>query len=141
MKSSGSRVWFWVIDLVGAYRQLTKAQSDIHKHVLLRYNTKSGDMEFWVDLRCYFGDRIMVHKFSRIANFVVFCVLEEISGRDDHRNPPELNLQQWLAERKEKLGLEQAVVAYCAMYIDDLSGTSVGKDDKRGNTTTPTPSI
>ena len=25
-----------------------------------------------VDLRCYFGDRIMVHKFSRISNFVVF---------------------------------------------------------------------
>ena len=131
MKSSGSRVWFWVIDLVGAYRQLTKAQCDIHKQVFLWYNTESGDMEFWVDLRCYFGDRIMVHKFSRIANFVVFCVLEEISERDDHRNPRELNLQQWLAERKAKLGPEQAVLTYCAMYIDDLSGISVGENDTR----------
>ena len=77
MKSSGSRAWFWVIGLVGAYRQLTNAQCDIHKQVFLWYNTKPGDMEFWVDLRCYFGDRIMVHKFSRIANFVVFCVLEK----------------------------------------------------------------
>ena len=51
MRSSGSRVWFWVIDLVGAYRQLTKAQSDIHKQVFLWFNEKSGDMEFWVDLR------------------------------------------------------------------------------------------
>ena len=75
MRSSGSRVWFWVIDLVGAYRQLTKAQSDIHKQLFLWFNEKSGDMELWVDLRCYFGDRIMVHKFSRISNFVVFCVL------------------------------------------------------------------
>ena len=38
MKSSGSRVWFWVIDLVGAYRQLTKAQCDIRKQVFLWYN-------------------------------------------------------------------------------------------------------
>ena len=131
MKSSGCRVWFWVIDLVGAYRQLTKAQCDIHKQIFLWYNTETGDMEFWVDLRCYFGDRIMVHKFSRIANFVVFCVLEEISGRDDHLHPRELNLQQWLAERKAKLGPEQSVLTYCAMYIDDLSGISVGDDDTR----------
>ena len=131
MKSSGSRVWFWVIDLVGAYRQLTKAQCDIHKQVFLWYNVESGDMEFWVDLRCYFGDRIMVHKFSRIANFVVFCVLEEIAEREDHRSPREHNLQQWLAERKAKLGPEQAVLTYCAMYIDDLSGISVGENDTR----------
>ena len=72
-------------------------------------------MEFWVDLRCYFGVTIMVHKFSRIANFVVFCVLEEIAEREDHRNPRELNLQQWLAERKARLGPEQAVLTYCAM--------------------------
>ena len=70
MRSSGSRVWFWVIDLVGAYRQLTKDQSDIHKQVFLWFNEKSGDMEFWVDLRCYFDDRIMVERRSR----VLFCM-------------------------------------------------------------------
>jgi hypothetical protein len=94
MRSSGSRVWFWVIGLVGAYRQLTKAQSDIHKQVFLWFNEKSGDMEFWVDLRCYFGDRIMMHKFSRISNFVVFCVLQEVSKHDDHIRPKERNLKR-----------------------------------------------
>jgi len=131
MRSSGSRVWFWVIDLVGAYRQLTKAQSDIHKQVFLWFNEKSGDMEFWVDLRCYFGDRIMVHKFSRISNFVVFCVLQEISKRDDHTRPKERNLQEWLQDREAALGTDQATLTFAAMYIDDLSGISVGQDDSR----------
>ena len=127
MRSSGSRVWFGVIDLVGAYRQLTKAQSDIHKQVFLWFNEKSGDMEFWVDLRCYFGDRIMVHKFSRISNFVVFCVLQEISKREDHARPKERSLQEWLQDREAALGTDQETLAFAAMYIDDLSGISVGQ--------------
>ena len=94
MRSSGSLVWFWVIDLVGAYRQLTKAQSDIHKQFFLWFNDneKSGDMKFWVDLGCYFGDRSMVHKSSRISNFVAFCVLQKISKREDTDvNPAEIS--------------------------------------------------
>ena len=132
MRSSGSRVWFWVIGLVGAYRQLTKAQSDIHKKAFLWFNEKSGDMEFWVDLGWYFGDRIMVRKFSRISNFVVFCVIQEISKRDDHIRPKERNLHEWLQDREAALGADQAVLTFAAMYIGDLSGSiPVGQDESR----------
>ena len=117
------------IDLVGAYRQLTKAHSDIHKQVFLWFNEKSGDVKFCVDLGCYFGDRIMVHKLSRIYNFVVFCVLPEISKRDDHIRPQERNLKEWLQDREATLGADQAALTFAEMYIDGLSGISVGQGD------------
>ena len=64
LRSAGFKVYLWVIDLVGAYRQLTKATGDVHKQVMLWFDPVTGDPQFWVDMRCYFGDRIMVHKCS-----------------------------------------------------------------------------
>ena len=72
-----------------------------------------------------------MHKFSRISNFIVFCVLQEVSKRDDHIRPRERNLQEWLQDREEALGTGQAVLTFAAMYIDDLSGISVGQDKSR----------
>ena len=93
LRSAGLKVYFWVIDLVGAYRQLTKATQDVHKQVMLWFDPESGDPQFWVDMRCYFGDRIMVHKFSRVSNFIVYCVTQKVWAKDDHVNPAEPELQ------------------------------------------------
>ena len=73
----------------------------------------------------------MVNKYSRISNFVVFCVLQEISKRDDHIRQKERNLKEWLQDREAALGADQAALTFAAMYIDDLSAITVGKDESR----------
>ena len=129
LRSAGLKVYFWVIDLVGAYRQLTKATRDVHKQVMLWFDPETGDPQFWVDMRCYFGDRIMVHKFSRVSNFIVYCVTEKVWARDDHTNPAEPELKAWIARRKQSMSEpEQSSLMYAAMYIDDLGGISIGEE-------------
>ena len=114
---------------MGAYRQLTKATKDIHKQVMLWFDSDSGEPQFWVDMRCYFGDRIMVHKFSRVSNFIVYCVTEKVWAREDHTHPAEPELQQWIARRKKAMPeAEQSSLMYAAMYIDDLGGISIGEE-------------
>ena len=85
-----------------------------------------------MDLRCYFGDRIMVHKFSRISNFVVFCVLQEISNeRTAYAQRNATCMNGFKTGKQTALGTDQATLTFAAMYIDYLSGISVGHDDSR----------
>lgn len=71
----------------------------------------------------------MVHKFSRIANFIVYCVMEKVWARDDHKNPAEPELKEWIARRRKSMTeVEQSSLMYAAMYIDDLGGISIGEE-------------
>ena len=80
-------------------------------------------------MRCYFGDRIMVHKLSRVSNFIVYCVTEKVCAREDHTHPAEPELQQWIARRKKAMPeAEQSSLLYAAVYIDDLGGISIGEE-------------
>ena len=117
LRPAGLKVYFWVIDLVGAYRQLTRATQDIHKQVMLWFDPESGDPQFWVDMRCYFGGRIMVHKFSRVSNFIVYCVTEKVWARDDHMKPAGPELQQWIARRKKSNARATAVFDYVRRHV------------------------
>jgi len=85
---------------------------------MLWFDPDSGEPQFWVDMRCYFGDRIMVHKFSRVSNFIVYCATEKVWAREDHTHPAEPELQQWIARRKKAMPeAEQSSLMYAAMYI------------------------
>ena len=71
----------------------------------------------------------MVHKFSRIANFIVYCVMEKVWARDDHKNPAEPELKEWIARRRKSMTeVEQSSLMYAAMYIDDIGGISIGEE-------------
>ena len=59
----------------------------------------------------------MVHKFSRISNYIVFCVLQEISKRDDHMRPKERNLKEWLQDREAAMGANQAVLTFARSNV------------------------
>ena len=96
---------------------------------MLWFDPETGDPEFWVDLRCYFGGRIMVHKFSRVSNFIVYCATEKVWARDDHTNPAEPELKEWITRRRKSMPeAEQSSLMYAAMYIDDIGGISIGEE-------------
>ena len=132
LRSAGFKVYFWVIDLVDAYRQLTKNTGDIHKQVTMWFDPVTGDPQFWVDMRRYFGDRIMVHRCSRVSNFIVYCATGKVWARENHANPEEPKLREWIARRKATMPeAEQSSLMYAAMDIDDLGSISI--EEERAN--------
>ena len=117
LRSAGLKVYFWVIDLVGAYRQLTKATKDIHKQVMLWFDPETGDPQFWVDLRCYFEDRIMVHKFSRVSNVVVYCATEKSLGKRRPHEPSRAGTEGVDRAQKEINARGRTVVSDVRSYV------------------------
>jgi len=121
LESTGQRVYAWMYDLSAAYRQIPVA-TDLHWAQCFVWKTK-----FYVDLRGVFGDRSLVHKFTRIANLLVWVIRGRIRRRrrTAQGDLPD-NLVAWLRHRTERLGEDQAVLHWGMEYIDDYGGLSIG---------------
>ena len=130
LRSAGLKVYFWVIDLVGAYRQLTKATKGRTQtsHAVVRPRDGRPAIlgrSAMLLRRPNHGSQILAHR-------KLHCVLrhgESLGERRPHepsragaervdRAQKESRCQKWSSRR----------LMYAAMYIDDLGGISIGEE-------------
>ena len=123
LRTTGLKVYAGGVDLHAAYRQLAKRTADLWLQVLLWFEVADGEVipAWYVDKRTTFGDAIMVHKFSRVADLIVHITryLFDLSPR--HAEPEEEALREWRQFRQELYPdePEQWRAYYNQMYLDD----------------------
>lgn len=136
---AGEPVCGFGIDCEAAYRQWAKRVAEQWQQVLLWY-TENADGTFapawYLDRRTTFGDAVMVHKFSRVADMVVHFTRHVLDAQPRHAEPPEPHLQQWREFRRRLYPdePEQWRLYWNMMYLDDhslvVAGASRADDDR-----------
>ena len=130
---TGEPVVGFGIDCEAAYRQWAKRVAEQWQQVLLWYQ-KQADGSFapawYLDRRTTFGDAIMVHKFSRVADMIVHFARHVLDEQPRHAEPEEPHLQQWREFRRRLFPGEPAQwrLYWNMMYIDDHSVVVAGAE-------------
>ena len=117
-ESWGCRPMLWGLDLEAAYRQCPKAVPELWQQARI---WKGG---WTLDLRAVFGDRSLVHKFTRLSNKIVHW----LRGRQAQRAEAWKEFAAFRTARARELGSAQASLAWIMMYIDDLLGVSISAE-------------
>lgn len=136
LRTSGEEPWLFGIDLHAAYRIVAKRRNEQWVQTLLWFQTDADGRRvpaWYLDKRCTFGDAGMVHKFSRVADFIVHVARGMLRREARHARPDEPHLRQY-QERRRRLfpgEPEQADLFFNQMYIDDHMFVVLG--ERRAN--------
>ena len=117
---SAGRVRLHSTDISSAYRQVAKQRRDTFKPGVLTHRGPA------LDLRGQFGDRGMVHKFTRTTNLVVEVIRDSIRSFDLEHASPDPEAVVWLSRRR---AAGVAPVMFCraiSCYLDDFMGACWG---------------
>jgi len=114
-------VYLWKLDLSKFYRRVPKSHKEKYQQGIL-WNGK-----FYGDQRCVFGDASMVHKATRLANFITACLkkLRNRRHQEQFSNQPLAIPREVLIfarDRLRRLGSQHEGVTFFLEYIDDLLG-------------------
>ena len=117
------QVALWALDLSDAYRALAVARHEQWQQCFIWWDGVR------VDLRCVFGSAHMVGLFERVSTFVLLVASHRID-QYDKAHPYSPAREEWLRERKARLGpQERARSLMC--YIDDILASFVKHKDEK----------
>ena len=124
LRTSGETPWLFGIDLHAAYRIVAKRLNEQWVQTLLWFQTDADGrkvLAWYIDKRCTFGDAGMVHKFSRVSDFIVAVARGMLRQAGRHADPDEPHLRQYQERRRQLFPdePEQADLFFNQMYIDD----------------------
>jgi len=119
-------VHLWKSDLTKYYRHIPKSKEELFQQLIV------WDGNIYLDERSVFGDAIMVHKSTRLATFIVFCLRKMNQKRYQEcirNNSPLITrpILEFLSTRLQRLGLDQADLSFICQYIDDMLGCAPTK--------------
>ena len=116
-EAHGLRPHLWGLDLTSAYRQLPRRPSELWQQ------SRIWSKGWYLDLRAVFGDRSLVHKFTRLSNLICHW----LRGRAASRPVRDPDIARFRLSRARALGSAQSLPAWLMMYIDDLLGVSASE--------------
>ena len=127
---TGEEVCGFGVDLEKAYRHWAKRRAELWQQVLLWYELQDGRLTpaWYIDRRTTFGDAIMVHKFTRIANMIVHFTRHHLQRQRRHAQPEEQHLREWREWRRSLYPDEpqQWQLFWNMMFLDDHSMVTAG---------------